>query len=274
MTMPSITISPRQTFKDNMRPALLLLDVYRLLDSNDKIHTEGEMVDSLRKLTHASADEDVMLIYHELFLGLVRERALLPRSTLRQSTLNHLLRQCIVASCTALETFLPALLGKHLPILIRVRGRNFVPRDDHTVSSYFEDLHFSLDDTLRLLSDDDAPQYIANKILGLANFKYLSSRKGVHVVAALLGISSPWNEIATHLDRDKKEIMKILDDTVARRNDIVHRADRPQTDPAAEMQDIGYAWTQQAADTINHICLALDELVQAQVSEMNSATEA
>jgi hypothetical protein len=111
--MPSLlTLSPRQTFEDNMRPAQLLLRVYRLLDANDVIMTEGEMVTSLRSLVQASAGEDLMLVYNELFLGLVRERAQIPRSTLRQVSLCHLLRQAVVASCTALETYLPALLAQ------------------------------------------------------------------------------------------------------------------------------------------------------------------
>ena len=52
---------------------------------------------------------------------------------------------------------------------------------------------------------------------------------------------------------------------VRRRNDIVHRADRPQTEPGGEAQGIAFAWTQQAVDTIKHICLALDEPVTARV---------
>lgn len=55
--------------------------------------------------------------------------------------------------------------------------------------------------------------------------------------------------------------MKTLDDTVRRRNDIVHCADRPQADPGGDMQVITFAWTQQAVVTIRHICLALYELV-------------
>ena len=60
------------------------------------------------------------------------------------------------------------------------------------------------------------------EILGLAGFKYLSSRKGIHVVGILLGISEPkpWDAIAAHLNRDKKELMNTLEDTVRRRNDI------------------------------------------------------
>ena len=264
------TISPRQTFEDNMRPALLLLRVYRLLDTNDNIQTEGDMVEALRGITDASADEDLMLIYNELFLGLVRESAQMPRSTLRQTTLCHLLRQAVVASCTALETYLPALLRTNLPVIIRAKGRDFVPRGDKGVLSYFSDLQFSLDETLRLLDDENAPEYISNKILGLANFKYLSSRKGVHVVGALLGLEKPWDEISAHLSRDKKELMSTLEDTVRRRNDIVHRADRSQSDPGGPQQDITFAWTQQSVDTINHICLALDELITSSMRELEA----
>ncbi len=61
-----LTLSPRQTFEDNMRPAVLLLRVYRLLDSNDNILSEGEMVTAMRQIIHASEDEDLMLIYNEL----------------------------------------------------------------------------------------------------------------------------------------------------------------------------------------------------------------
>jgi len=253
-----------------MRPAELLLRVYRLLDSNDNILTGGELLNALRGIVQASINEDLMLIYNEVFLGLVRERAQLPRSTLRQATLCHLLRQAVVASCTALETYLPALLRANLPLMLRARGRDFVPYGDQTFQDYFADLQFSLDETLRLLGDENAPEYISNKILGLANFKYLSSRKGIHIVGALLGLSKPWDAIATHLNRDKRELMKPLDDTVRRRNDIVHRADRSRADPGGEAQVITFSWTQQAVDTIKHICLALDELVAARMAQLQA----
>ena len=269
--MPTLTVlSPRQTFEDNMRPAQLLLHVYRLLDSNDKILSEGDLVNALRGVVQAAADEDLMLICNEIFLGLVRERAQMPRSTLRQATLCHLLRQAVVASCTALETYLPALLRANLPVMIRARGRDFVPQNDETLASYFSELKFTLDETLRLLADEHAAEYISSRILGQANFSYLSSRKGVHVVGALLGLSKPWDEIAAHLGRDKKELMNVLEDTVRRRNDIVHRADRSQDDPAGEPQSISFSWTKQAVDTVDHICQALDELVAIRIEQIQA----
>ncbi len=269
--MPAIlALSPKQTFEDNMRPANLLLHVYRLLDCKDDILTEGELITTLRGVVQAAAEEELMVMYNEIFLGLVRERAQIPRSTLRHSTLCHLLRQAVVASCTALETYLPAMLRANLPVMIRARGRDFISPGDQTVQDYFADLQFSLDETLRLLADENAPEYISSKILSLANFSYLSSRKGVHVAGVLLGLAKPWDEIAEHLNRDKKELMNTLEDTVRRRNDIVHRADRSQADPGGDPQAITFAWTQQAVDTIHHICLALDELVAGRVAEVQA----
>jgi hypothetical protein len=263
--------SPLQIFKDNIRPADLLLHVYRLLDTDDQFQTEGELVEALRTLVKADAKEDLMLVYNEIFLGLVREGALIPHPTLKRASLAHLLRQAVVASCTGLDTYLPALLRANLPIVIRVLGRDFVPRDDGRVNDYLKELTFSLDDTLRMLANPNAAEFVSGKVISLANFSYLSSTKGVHIVGRLLGLSKPWEQISEHLKRDKKELTTILDETIRRRNDIIHRADRSQEDPEGNPQEISFSWTMQAVDTIQHVCIALDELVKARIKEFEAA---
>lgn len=263
--------SPIQTFKDNIRPADLMLKVYSLLDTNDHLMSEGEMITSLRKMINSNEREELILVYNEIFLGLVRESAQITHSTLRRATLSHLLRQAVVAACTGLDTYLPALLRTNLPTVIKAVGRDFIPITDGDVMENFKGLTFSLDETLRLVNDPNAPDYISSKILGLANFQYLSSRKGIHVTGKLLGLDNPWDRIAEHLKRDKKEITKVLTETVERRNDIVHRADRNQANPDGDAQEISYSWARQAVDTIEHICFALDELVAVRMKEFQAA---
>lgn len=265
--------SPIQTFKDNIRPANLMLQVYSLLDTNDHISSEEEMIKALRTIVQAEATEELLLVYNELFLGLVRERAQLPPSTLRRASLNHLLRQAVVAGCTALDTYLPSLLRVNLPTSIRAFGRDFIPRDDAVVMEFFQDLTFSLDETLRLLADPNA-EFIANKILGLTNFSYLSSRKGVHVTGRLLGVQNPWDQISNQLGRDKKEMGTALFEIAERRNSIVHRADRSKEEPDGNPQDITFAWAKRSGDTVEHISLALDEIVQIKMNELQAVINA
>jgi len=250
-----------------------MLQVYRLLDCGDAILTEGEFVQRLRELVRASATEDLMVVQNEIFLGLVRERANLPKSHLKSSMLGHLLRQAIVASCTGLDAFLPGLLRQHLPAVIAVKGREFIPQDEF-VRDYCKELVFGVDEVLRLMGDErEATLYISNKLLGLSSFKYLAGRKGVHVVAALLGLSKPWDQIAGHLGRDREELVRTLELTVKRRNDIVHRADRPQADLEADQQPISYAQAEQGVDTIKHVCHALNELVDQSMMTLLASRE-
>lgn len=268
MNTTIIPLSPKQTFADNMLPAQLLLQVYQLLDSQDRILTDGEMVNALRSVINASRHEYLMVIYNDLFLGLVRERARVAPGALRMATLCHLLRQAVVASVTAYETYLPALLRANLPLMIRARGRDFVPRQDKVLKTFFAGITFDLDEALRLMTEENAPQIVAEKISGYVEYKYLSKDEGIHVTGALLGLANPWGEITVKLARNEVELRSMMKATFNRRNDIMHRADRPQSDPGGDAQEITYAWAKQAVDTIDHVCLALDELVHVRTVQL------
>lgn len=264
--------SPIQTFKENIRPANLMLQVYSLLDTNDHVVSDGEMIAKLRGIVQASEEEELMLVYNEIFLGLVRQGAELPKATLRRATLAHLLRQTVVAACTGLDTYLPALLRENLPLVIRAVGRDFVPKEDTRVMEFFnlKDLKFTLDETLRLLDDPNAVEFIANKVLSYINFSYLSSMKGVHVTGRLLNLHRPWDQIADRLKRDKKEMGETIDAIADRRNGIVHRGDRSKDDPDGNPQEISYSWAKQSVNTVEHVCLALDEIVGERMHELQA----
>lgn len=82
--------SPRQTFEDNIRPADLMLKVYTLLDFNDQILTEGDLVEELKHVhVIEGAAEEVMVVYNEIFLGTVCERAQITGFTLRRAMPAH-----------------------------------------------------------------------------------------------------------------------------------------------------------------------------------------
>jgi hypothetical protein len=263
-------LSPRQIFEDNIRPADLMLKVFRLLE-HDAPNTQEDLLRALRDLVKADKNEGLTVIYNEIFLGLIRERAEVTEASIKLSALYNLLRQGVVTACTALETYLPTLLRNQLPEVIKLRGRDFVPRD-REIGEQFKNLTFSLDECLRVLTSPD-PLFVANKMISFVNFSYLSGKRGIHCTGALLGIEDPWRQIAARLRRNENELKKILDDAVNRRNDIVHRADREKKDPAGEAQEIGYAWSRQTVDTIRVVCLALDELVAARLKELREGAE-
>ena len=110
-------LSPRQIFEDNIRPADLLLKVFRLLE-HDALNTEEALLGSLRELVKAEKEETLLVISNGIFLGLIRELAEVPPSAIKRSALCNLLRQAVVTASTALETYLPTLLRNNLPEVI------------------------------------------------------------------------------------------------------------------------------------------------------------
>lgn len=259
-------------FDDNTKPAELMLRVYRLLECDDDIRSEGDFIEKLRDLLQVPATEDLLMVQNAIFLGLVREKAGMPRADLKKVTLAHLLRQAIVVSGTALETFLAGLLREHLPSVVKSRGKDFMPKDKE-VAEYFKGMEFSLGDVLRLLDDSMPHKSIAEQMLGYINYRYLAGEKGIHVVGKLLGLEDPWKAIAARLDcDDESEIRNELNRMSKRRHDIVHRADRPQDDPNGEQQPIALSRGMKAVETTKQVAHALHELVSEKQQALPAPT--
>lgn len=245
--------------------AELLIHVYRLLE-NEGLQTEGNMVTALRGLLSCEKDEQVQLIVNAVFLGCIRESANVPAGQLRKGSLENLLRQAIVSGCTAYETYLSTLLADNILTVIEVRQQDFFPADQE-VTKYFDGLSLGIHEAFRLLNKDDRAVFLRNKIVTFVQKKNLGSVAGLKTVGLVLGIEDPWNALAAHLHKERKDLTRTLSDAIERRNSIVHKADRNLESGNLEKQPIAFAWTQQAVDTIKHVCLGFDELATARMRQ-------
>lgn len=258
-------MTPLQIFEDSFRIAELLIHVYRLLE-NDGLRTEGELVDSLRKVLGCERDEQLQLIVNAAFLGCIRESANVPTAQLRPQSLESLLRQAVVSACTAYETYLSTLLAEHVLTVIEARQHDFFPTDQEVVK-YFDEMSLGIHDAFRLLNEADRMLFLRNKIVTFVQKKNLGSAAGLKTVGLLLGVPDPWSTLAAHLSRDRSELKRIIAGAIERRNAIVHRADRDLSNENLEKQPISFAWAQQAVDTIKHVCLGFDEVVAQRMKE-------
>lgn len=268
-----MNIKPIHAFEDNLRAATLLLKLYRLLDADGPALSQGSLVDQLRGMVGAKADEDLLVLHHAMLTGVVRQRADMRPADLKRVALSNLLRQAVVSACTALDAFLPDLLRAELPLVISRMGRGFFPTSDGDVKKYFEGVTFDIAEVLgyQERSSYEVGEAIANKLLSAATFRYLGTVGGVHVTACLLQVKQPWDAFAAHLKQDKKSLRSNVEQTTRRRNDIVHRADHlagPEHGAMPEQQSIEYSQAQSGVAVIDGVCHALDELVQQRRKEL------
>lgn len=261
-------------FEAHYKSADVLIRVYRLLKSDDGPNTDDALLMRCRDLLDCAADEALILLLNELFLGIVRERAALPVGFFRKESLDLLLRQAVVAACSALDIFVPHLLETHLPTVVRIRQRNFMPPNDNAVKDLFRDFHLSLDEVWPLAEESSMEgrwDMISKRILDYCQRKTLSNDTSIAAVLALLGVDKPWERIAQRAGEKEGTLRERLKKAVTRRNDIVHRADRPAREPHGAITPIDLAWTQNNVGAINTIALACYEMARDRVNDLLAA---
>jgi hypothetical protein len=73
--------------------------------------------------------------------------------------------------------------------------------------------------------------------------KTLSNVEGLTEVLEILGVERPWTRIAQEVGLSENSLRQQIQNVVARRNDIIHRGDRPAGSPESDPQPIDYPWT-------------------------------
>ena len=268
-------MNSRDTFDTHFNAADVLLSVYRLLESDDGPHTSHALIAALRPAIASHQDEDLILLFNQLFVGVVRDRANLKPKFFQPVTMTLLLRQSVVAACSALDVFVPHLLQSHLADVVRIRQRNFLPNNGD-VRSLMADFRLKLEDIWPLAEEpslDERWNKITQRVLDHLGNKTLSNDAGISAALALLGIEEPWKQIARRVGEPETPLRDKLKKIVSRRNDIVHRADRSRTDPEGEPQTIDFTWAQNHVGAVQTIAYACYDLTRARALELRASGE-
>lgn len=263
---------PITIFDSHFRAAQVLLKVYRLLDSDEDLLRSRELLPSLRELIECESDEPLVLLFNDLFLGLVRERAEVSPNFFKKSNLDLLLRQSVVSACTAVDVYFPALLDAYLPTIIQIRQRNFLPPGG-AVRDLFRDFRLRLDELPALLEEPESSGrwgVLARRILEYCAEKTMANASNIAAVMLLLGVAEPWKQISARSGLPEESLRSQVTTLTRRRNDIVHRGDRQVGQLDADPQPIDYVWTSSHVSGIQSAVLACDALAQESIQHLKT----
>ena len=201
-------------------------------------------------LRHAKNDQVVLV---------AKATAPIPASLLVEDGINFLLRQAVVVGCTALESFFWDALRENVLTIVRARKRG--------ADKSLRELTLSLDDYLSLEGYDD--QDIRLKQIILKNFERgtLYDASSIDRIAKILTVKDFWLKVAAKTGNPDKDIKRHIGEIINRRNQVAHRADRPdeEADPAEEqdghgLRAINYAWANTRVSTAKNVVSAASEI--------------
>ena len=201
-------------------------------------------------LRHAKNDQVILV---------AKATAPIPPSLLVEDGINFLLRQAVVVGCTALESFFWDALRENVLTIVRARKRG--------ADKSLRELTLSLDDYLSLEGYDD-PDIRLQQII-LKNFERgtLYDASSIDRIAKILTVKDFWPKVAAKTGNPDKDIKRHIGEIINRRNQVAHRADRPDEEavPPEEqdghgLRSINYAWANTRVSTAKNVVSAASEI--------------
>lgn len=180
--------------------------------------------------------------------------------------LDFLLRQAVVVSCSALESFLWDVLRENALTVLRARGGK---ADDS-----LKKITLTIDDYLSLEEYRDSDERLRQIILRRFERGALYDLEKIDEIMAILTVRDFWKDVSAQTGFEAKEIRSQLGDIINRRNQIAHRADRPdEGTPPAEcdphgLRPITHAWTSTRITTAKAFVQSASVAVQKALNQL------
>lgn len=256
-------MEPIEVFNQNFKNAEALLSLHNLLlDKNN-----GRDPDDFQKIVcqHFSIpeDEETIVIINEMLLALIREHADLKRGFFTQKNLNLLLRQAVVATCSAMDVYFNDILKDNIMKIFKNKGR-YSPKK-------LLKIEMTLYEYLSLKSYADPEERLKEIILSKFDKITFGNVNGItETIEEYLGIKEYWKRVSERLDKRQQVIKDEIGAIVKRRNDIIHRGDRKKniTEIDPDIQEMNYDWAYSHIHSVKSLVLATDAILSDEMREI------
>jgi hypothetical protein len=190
----------------------------------------------------------------------------MPSCLLANDGLDFLLRQSVLVSCTALESYFWDVLRENALTVIRAKGRK--------TDSSLQNITLTLDDYLSLEGYDDPDDRLRQIILRRFERGTLYDLGKIDEIAGILTVKDLWTPMSKQIGLTPEQLKTQLSSLIKRRNDITHRADRPvENTPKEEVDSHGlramtHAWATTHVMTAKSVVTASSEIFKKAIAQL------
>ncbi len=256
-------------FQQNFDVAQSLIQLYELFNGLKKVDLKEDLRLALCTLWQAPDNTALLPAINDRVLLMARAANPIPQTLILNGGLNFLLRQAVVVACTALESFLWDSLRENVITIVKARRTG--------ADKSLKNISFTLGDYISLQQYDD-PDYRLQQII-LGNFKRgtLYSVESIEEITKIMTITKFWDKVEQNTGTPAKDLKRLISELITRRNQIAHRADRPQVGEEADahgLRPITIAWTNLRIQAAKTLVTAGADLIKKAMKRLKSDIEA
>jgi predicted DNA-binding ribbon-helix-helix protein len=257
-------------FNQNFAVAESLLQLHQLFHGLEKSSMKDEL--RLAICQHWGAPENAVVQHacNDRVSVLARAATRIPDSLVLEGGLDFLLRQAVVVACTSLEAFFWDALRENVLTIVKARRTG--------TDKALLDLTFSLRDYISIQEYED-PDLRLKQII-LKNFERgtLYGEDKIGEIMAVMTVHNFWKEVEAIAGQPAASLRTQIQELIQRRNQIAHRADRPDRDgeevDGHGLRPIGFPWTNVRVQAARTLVSSANELVGQAMEQLNLQIQA
>jgi len=255
-------------FNQNFAVAESLLQLYQLFNGLKKTELKEDLRLAICSFWGAPENTAIQPALNDRVMVLARAATPIPESFTMVGGLDFLLRETVVVACTALEAFFWDTLRENVLTVVRAKRSG--------ADESLQNLKFTLGDYISIQRYDD-PDFRLKQII-LKNFERgtLYDVGSIEEIAKILTMKKFWEEIEKVAGTPAKSLKGLIGDLILRRNQIAHRADRPDEGEEADklgLRKITFAWTNHRVQAAKTLVTASAELIEQTMRRLESEIE-
>jgi hypothetical protein len=250
-------------FNQNFAVAESLLQLYQLFNGLKKTDLKEPLRLAICSFWGAPDNTVIQPAVNDRVMVMARAAMPVPESLTLEGGLDFLLRETVVVSCTALEAFFWDVLRENVLTVVRARRTG--------ADESLRNLQFTLGDYISIQQYDD-PDLRLQQII-LKNFERgtLYDVGSIEKIAQTLTIKKFWEEIERIAGTSAKGLKTSIGELINRRNQIAHRADRPDDGEESDglgLRTIRLPWTNHRVQAAKTLVTASAELIEETIKRL------
>jgi hypothetical protein len=256
-------MQPLTLFNQNFAVTESLIQLYQLFHGLKKTELKETVRLAICSLWDAPEGTNIHPALNDRVIVLARAATTIPESLIMEGGLDFLLREAVVVACTALEAFFWDTLRENVLTIVRARKSG--------ADESLRKLTFTLGDYMSIQQYEE-PDLRLKQII-LKNFERgtLYDIESIDKIARILTITNFWEQIERIAGEKPANLKRIIGDLILRRNQIAHRADRPEKGEDIDglgLRPISLSWTNNRVQSAKTLVTASAGLIDQAIRKL------
>jgi len=255
-------------FNQNFAVAESLLQLYQLFHGLKKTEFKEELRLAICSFWGAPENTAIQPAMNDRIMVLARAATPIPESLTHEGGLDFLLRETVVVACTALEAFFWDVLRENVLTIVQARRSG--------ADESLKNLTFTLGDYMSLQQYEDQDLRLRQIILKNFERGTLYDTESIEKVTKILTITNYWEQIEKLTGEKASNLKRLVGELIQRRNQIAHRADRPEGQEETDslgLRSINYAWANLRVQSAKTIVTASADLISRTIRRLEAEIE-